>query len=89
VEGWREDKNACMIRAFRIISVDDPQPEPHESFCDPKHMAKIAEIEALSVAAVLPKDLTVNAADNETPLSSPAPVAWLPKRLIRTVFSAV
>ena len=50
--GWREDKNACLIRALRTVSVDDPQPEPPESFCDPKHVAKIAETEALSVAAI-------------------------------------
>ncbi len=32
----------------------DPQPEPPECFCDPKHVAKIAETEALSVAAPRP-----------------------------------
>jgi hypothetical protein len=78
-----------MIRALRTISVDDPQPEPHESFCDPKHVAKIAETEALSVAAVLPKNPTLSDADDETPVSSPAPAAWQPKRLVRTVLSSL
>ena len=27
-EGWREDKNACLIRALRTVSEDDPQPDP-------------------------------------------------------------
>jgi hypothetical protein len=88
-EGWREDKNACMIRALRTISVDDPQPEPHESFCDPKHVAKIAETEALSVAAVLPKNSTANDADDEPSVPSPPPAAWQPKRLVRTVLSSL
>jgi hypothetical protein len=78
-----------MICALRTISVDDPQPEPHESFYDPKHVAKIAETEALSVAAVMPKNPTVNDADDETPVSSPAPAAWQPKRLVRTVLSSL
>ena len=50
-EGWRETKNACLIRAQRKTFDHDPQPEPPECFCDPKHVAKIAETEALSVAA--------------------------------------
>ncbi len=85
-EGWREDKNACLIRAKRQVFAEDPQPEPPASFCDPKHVAKIAETEALSVAAPLP--------------SAPMPVEevkqpdlpaedWRPKRLMRTVLSSV
>jgi hypothetical protein len=66
-----------------------PQPEPHESFCDPKHVAKIAETEALSVAAVLPKNPTANDADDEPSVPSPPPVAWQPKRLVRTVLSSM
>lgn len=88
-EGWREDKNACLIRALRTVSVEDPQPEPPESFCDPKHVAKIAETEALSVAAVVPKD---PAADSEgfEALSPPVtPATWQPKRLVRTVLSSL
>ena len=42
-EGWRETKNACLIRATRTTSDDDPQPEPPACFSDPKHVAKIAE----------------------------------------------
>src|SRR4030042_7092192 len=54
-EGWREDKNACLLRAKRRVFPEDPQPEPPACFCDPKHAAKIAETEALSVAAPLPR----------------------------------
>src|SRR5947209_5982280 len=50
-EGWRETKNACLIRAKRTLSEEDPEPEPPACFCDPKHVAKIAETEALSVAS--------------------------------------
>ena len=45
-EGWREDKNACLIRAKRRVFRDDPQPEPPACFCDSKHAAKIAETDA-------------------------------------------
>jgi hypothetical protein len=87
--GWREDKNACLIRALRTVSVEDPQPEPPESFCDPKHVAKIAETEALSVAALVPKDPTAHAAEDDPPVPPASPAAWQPKRLVRTVLSSL
>src|SRR5438270_6550242 len=52
-EGWRETKNACLVRARRTLSEDDPEPEPPACFCDPGHVAMIAETEALSVASAL------------------------------------
>ena len=53
-EGWRETKNAVLIRASRTVSIDDPQPEPPACFCDSEHVAKIAETAALSVASPSP-----------------------------------
>jgi hypothetical protein len=50
-KGWNETKNACLIRAQRNTFAEDPQPDPPECFCNPKHVAKIAESEALSVAS--------------------------------------
>ena len=50
-KGWNETKNACLIRACRKTFPDDPRPDPPECFCDPGHVAKIAETEALSVAS--------------------------------------
>jgi hypothetical protein len=86
-EGWREDKNACLIRAKRLVFSDDPQPEPPPCFCDPKHAAKIAETEALSVAAPLPSHEEEDIADEEqTDLHVED---WRPKRLVRTVLSSV
>lgn len=87
--GWREDKNACLIRALRTVSAEDPQPEPPESFRDPKHVAKIAETEALSVAALVPKDPTAGDVDDDPPVPAAAPTAWQPKRLVRTVLSSL
>jgi len=91
-EGWRETKNACLIRALRRTFEDDPQPEPPACFCDPKHAAKIAETEALSVAApsaaVSPSDeqiaepLDAESADDDRD-------DWRPKRLVRTVVSSM
>lgn len=86
-EGWRETKNACLIRAARQTSADDPQPEPPDCFRDPKHVAKIAETEALSVAALAPSDPS-----SEPPPPAEAPPAardWRPKRLVRTVLASM
>jgi len=84
-EGWREDKNACLIRAKRRVFRDDPQPEPPACFCDAKHVAKIAETEALSMATPLPG--APQAVEEEEP---PMPSEdWRPKRLVRTVLSSV
>jgi hypothetical protein len=86
-EGWREDKNACLIRSQRKTFSEDPQPEPPECFCDLKHVAKIAETEALSVAAPVPTNPTVreNTANEDTPKVP----EWRPKRLVRTVLSSM
>ncbi|MCL6503318.1 MAG: hypothetical protein K6T86_11575 [Pirellulales bacterium] len=40
-EGWRETKNAVLIRATRQVFAEDPQPEPPACFCDAQHVAKI------------------------------------------------
>jgi hypothetical protein len=88
-EGWREDKNACLIRALRTVSVEDPQPDPPASFCAPKHVAKVAETEALSVAAVVPKDSTAEDEGLEALTPPAAPATWQPRRLVRTVLSSL
>lgn len=85
-EGWREDKNACLIRAKRRVFPDDPQPEPPACFCDPKHAAKIAETEALSVASLL-ADTCEGTSENIQPDLHVED--WRPKRLVRTVLSSV
>lgn len=85
-KGWREDKNACLIRAERKWFQHDPQPEPPECFRDPEHVAKIAETEALSLAAPVPKE-PAGAASAEPP---ELPVEeWQPRRLVRTVLSSL
>ncbi len=87
-KGWNETKNSCLIRAHRQTSAEDPQPEPPECFCDPMHVAKIAETEALSIAAPGSGEKTIAEDDNE---SQPLPVEadWRPKRLVRTVISSM
>jgi hypothetical protein len=87
-EGWRETKNACLVRAKRQTFEEDPQPEPPQCFCDPKHVAKIAETEALSVAAPLPAGPLEEEPDSaaETPA---AEADWRPKRLVRTVLASM
>lgn len=87
-KGWRETKNACLIRAKRKTFTDDPQPDPPSCFCSPAHVAKIAETEALSVAAPRAEEATVDedeTEDKQVPLKND----WGPKRLVRTVLSSM
>jgi hypothetical protein len=68
------------------------RPAPPECFCDPTHAARIAETEALSLAAPVPRPPAATA-DQTTPAAAPAAApaagAWRPRRLVRTVLSSV
>ncbi len=88
-EGWRETKNACLIRATRTVSDHDPQPEPPDCFSDPKHVAKIVETQTLSVASAMPA--TAETRETKPPDSAEfvPPVDWRPKRLVRTVLASL
>lgn len=89
-EGWRETKNACLIRATRTRSDEDPEPEPPACFCDPKHVAKIAETEALSVASPSPSPGSRAASgESSTAAGLVPPADWHPERLVRTVISSM
>jgi hypothetical protein len=85
--GWREDKNACLIRAARRTFAEDPQPEPPDCFSDPQHVAKIVETEALSVAALDPQRRVEQEKQRED--SPVEPPDWRPKCLVRTVISSM
>jgi hypothetical protein len=86
--GWRADKNARLIRATRTVSAEDPQPEPPASSCDPEHVAQIAATEALSVAAIVPRDHTDDEQGEASPVCPPPAAAWQPERPARTVLSS-
>ena len=89
-EGWRETKNAVLIRASRTVSIDDPQPEPPACFCDSEHVAKIAETAALSVASSLPGSAPNQRQEDCPELAKPAKADdWRPKRLVRTVLASI
>jgi hypothetical protein len=88
-EGWRETKNACLVRASHQSFAEDPQPEPPECFCDPKHAAKIAETEALSVAAPRGACAAETGQRAESPEAPSPKDDWRPKRLVRTVLSSM
>jgi hypothetical protein len=85
-EGWRETKNARLVSATHQTFDGDPRPEPPACFLDPKHVAKIAETEALSIAAPAsakpPKDEEL--AETEEAAAAPSP-----RRLVRTVVSSM
>jgi len=89
-EGWRETKNACLVRAARQTFEEDPQPEPPACFCDPKHVAKLTETEALSVAAPAGNADNRREVDEDEP-DTPLGFAgdWRPKRLVRTVVGSM
>lgn len=83
-EAWRESKNACLVRMSHQTFASDPQPELPGCFCDPLHVAKIAEKEApqaADVAEILSGPLS--AEDREKPDD------WRPKRLVRTCLSSL
>jgi hypothetical protein len=90
-EGWRETKNACLIRAQRQTFDDDPQPEPPSCFGEPEHVAKLAEMEALSTAALLPNDCQTPEDESPGPdgRTCSSPGDWRPQRLVRTVVSSM
>jgi hypothetical protein len=90
-KGWRESKIACLIRGQRRVFDEDPQPDPPECFLDPQHVAKIAETEALSVAAPTSAEQVPRADDKPETLeeSPPAPDDWRPKRVVRTVLASL
>jgi hypothetical protein len=87
-KGWREDKNACLIRAQRKAYDHDPQPEPPACFCNAEHVAKIAETEAFSLAAPLPKNPAETDEERSSGIAEPTE-DWRPKRLVRTVLSSL
>jgi hypothetical protein len=87
-KGWRENKNACLVRAQRKTFAEDPQPDPPPAFCDPQHVAKVAETQAASVAALLPKDPPPDSHGDRGPREETR-VDWRPKRLVRTVLSSM
>lgn len=91
-EGWRETKVSCLISATRQTFATDPQPEPPECFLDPEHVAKIAETQALSVAApraVEPSNERSAEDDAQGDLCVLTTKDWRPKRLVRTVIASV
>jgi hypothetical protein len=91
-EGWRETKNACLIRCVRTTFDHDPQPDPPACFLDPKHVAQIAETEALSVASARPAS-SAEACPKERPEPESeggiADADWRPRRLVRTVLGSI
>jgi hypothetical protein len=89
-EGWRETKNAVLIRATRTVSGEDPQPEPPACFCDSEHVAKIVETEALLVAASPPAPVTPQRREHGRQGTEPPEADdWRPKRLVRTVLGSI
>jgi hypothetical protein len=88
-KGWNETKNAILIRGQRQTFAEDPQPDPPECFCNPAHVAKIAETEALSVASPQSKTEVTVAEDDGEPPPLVEEADWRPKRLVRTVLSSL
>jgi hypothetical protein len=89
-EGWRETKNAVLIRARRTVCGDDPQPEPPDCFCDSEHVAQIVETEALSVASSSLAPATQQRREQgRQGTEAKAAGDWRPERLVRTVLGSI
>lgn len=90
-KGWRETKNACLVKATSKTFDEDPQPEPPVSFTNPKRVAKIVETETLSVAAppstTAPEEFPRDDEDDQQETNSEDD--WRPKRQVRTVVSSM
>lgn len=76
---WRETKNACLLRMTHRTFDNDPQPDLPQAFCDPKHVAEIAEM------AVPPPLVELSAAAPDPRPDQP----WRPERLVRTCLSSM
>jgi hypothetical protein len=88
-EGWRETKNACLIRATRTTFDHDPHPEPPGCFCDPKHVAQIAETQALSVASAPPAPGPAVRGPQDPEPAGRGAASWPPRRRVRTVLASL
>lgn len=86
--GWREDKNACLIRAQRKTFHEDPQPDPPACFSDPLHVAKLTETQAFSAAAPVAAEQELSPSGEDEPAVADVP-DWRPVRLVRTVLSSM
>jgi hypothetical protein len=94
--GWRETKNASLIRATGQTFAEDPQPDPPTCFRDAKHVVHLAETQALSLASARPPtpDLGCTASTSMPPVTDstdnpPEAPDWRPKRQVRTVLSSM
>jgi hypothetical protein len=77
---WRETKNACLLRMSHQTFGEDPHPELPRAFCDPQHVAKLAEMAAPPEAP--PLEPALSEPCEEDPL-------WPPQRLVRTCLSSM
>ena len=77
---WRETKNACLLRMSHRVFEEDPHPELPRAFCDPQHVAELAEMAAPPEIESLPP------LPSEPPEEDPP---WPPKRLVRTCLSSM
>lgn len=89
-EGWRETKNACLIRATSQTFDTDPQPNPPACFLNQEHVARITE-HAL-FAENSPETARSDSQDPACPAAEELATEssdWVPQRLIRTVLSSM
>jgi hypothetical protein len=77
---WRETKNAGLWRMTRQTFDEDPQPELPSAFSDPEKVAKLAEKEPVSLAA-LPQEALL--------AKTSCRVDWRPQRIARTCLSSM
>lgn len=76
-----------MERSRGCRTTRSSKPEPPECFCDPAHVARIAETEALSVAAPVASAQSAPSDQEDCPAAPPED--WRPKRRVRTVVSSM
>jgi len=85
---WRETKNACLLKMTHRVFAEDPHPELPRAFCDPQHVAELAEMAAPPAAALAPPPETPPP-DEEPPAEDPPDEEWRPRRQVRTCLSSM
>lgn len=84
-EGWRETKNACLVRIRREVFEEDPQPEPPACFGDVVYVAKLLESEVLSGEG----DTSLGELVKDVQGRDGGQKAWQAECLVRTILSSM
>jgi hypothetical protein len=91
----KEDKIACLVTLQSVEHAEDPQPEPPESFVQPRRVVRLVQQMAGQasdpLAAAPPAEPEAEPAPATPTAEAPAPPGepWSPRRLVRTCVASM